>query len=625
MKTLPQLIESYKTKLTDFQSEIIRCECGELQGETLVDSQINISWKIRYSDTNKAIDLTNKALTISTELKYQRGILYSRLLLAVCKFINNDNNELLLREVLDISSGFIEYSSEWGFFICKIHLANIYELLGEYDNGTEALKELMFQIQSNSLRDVESELLIVSGNLFYRKNETDKAIEQYNRALKIKDELNDIYRYASVLDLLGRACVMKKELDKAFSCYGDALAIREAVNDPAIVSTYTGLAAYYKRMNDREKVKEFYQKAFSSIRKKDKFSRMICLYGEGHFYLEAKEYPEAVKDFEEALSIAKSSNIKNKMGDIYKSLSTAYEKTGSLDKALNCYKEYFVHKSKYDKEIFKFRENYDNLYNRNKDLLANIVEAKIIQDALLPSRTFIKTLLPDHLLFFKPLSIISGDYFWISDKDDKIIIILADCTGHGVKASLLSILGISFLDEIISGTKEINASEILNTLRTRIVKTLNKFRPDDPLRYGMDMAICIIDKPKMTLKVQYACAKRPILVFSEGLILDTEHDRMPVAYHETMQEFKYTEQELKKGDVVYLFSDGYPDQLGGEKSGTFKTQNFKNFLMEIHKKPFEEQEILLENKLTEWTNFPDPDTGLSHEQTDDISIFGFRV
>lgn len=625
MKNNNELIEGYKIKLAEYQSEISKLDSGEYRSETLVDSQINISWKIRYSDTNRAIDLTNRALTRSTELNYGKGILYSKLMLAVCRFINNENNELLLREFLDLSAGFIEYPTEWGYFICKIQLANIYELLGEYDNGTEALKELMFVIQSNCLRDVESELLIVSGNLYYRKNEITKAIEQYNRALTIKEELGDIYRYASVLDLLGRASVIKKELDKAIGYYENALVIREAVNDPAIVNTYIGLASYYKRKNDIGKIKEYYGKAFSSIRKKDKFNRMICLYGEGHFYLETKDYQLAVKDFEEALSIAKSNNIRNKVGDIYKSLSTAYEKTGSLEKALNCYKEYFIHKSKFDKETFNFRENYDNLYNKNKELLQNIAEAKIIQDALLPPKDFIKTLLPDHLLFFKPLNIISGDYFWISEKEDKIIIILADCTGHGVKASLLSILGISFLDEIITGMKEINASDILNTLRERIIKTLNKYRTDDPLRNGMDMAICIIDKSEMTLKVQYACAKRPILVFSDGAIMDTEHDRMPVGYHETMQEFKYTEQELKKGDVVYLFSDGYPDQLGGEKSGTFKSLNFKNYLMEIHKNPFPEQESLLESKLEEWIKFPDPDTGLSHEQTDDISIFGFRV
>jgi len=625
MKTRNELIEAFTRKLEEQRARIENSAPGEHPGTASIQSQINIAWEIRYSNTNQAADLAKIAFNLSVGLNYPKEIVYSRLMLAVCKFINNENNELLLGEFLDLAACFNEYPAEWGYFVCKIQLANIYELLGEYDNGKEAINELLFQIQANCLRDIESELLLVSGNLFYRNNEIEKAIEQYNKALAIKDELNDLFRYAAILDLLGRANVLKKDLDKAYSFYAEALAIREAILDPAIVNTYIGFASYYKRKNEVEKINEFYLKAFSSLRKKDKFNRMICHYGRGHFYMESKDFHAAVSDFEEALSIAKSNNIRNKIGDIYKSLSVAYEKAGSLDKALSCYKEYFSHKSKFDKEIYKFRDNFDNLFNRNKVLIQNITEAKVIQESLMPPREFIKNLLPDHLLFFRPLHIISGDYFWISAKDEKIVVILADCTGHGVKASLLTMLGIAYLDEILSEMAEIDAGEVLNSLRRKIINILNRYRPDDPLRYGMDMAICILDKLNLKLKVQYVTAKRPILVIRDGEILESNHTNMSVCYDESMKEFKHTELELKHGDVVYLFSDGYPDQFGGEKGGKFMVGKFKSLLLEIHKMPFKEQELLLESKFSDWVSYPEPGTGLSHEQCDDISVFGFRV
>ena len=224
--------------------------------------------------------------------------------------------------------------------------------------------------------------------------------------------------------------------------------------------------------------------------------------------------------------------------------------------------------------------------------------------------------IPENFILFKPRDIVSGDFYWFTNKGSKTIVVDADCTGHGVPGAFMSMLGVSFLNEIISNEKIVSASEILERLRTYVKSTLDQKGKKDEARDGMDIAVCLIDWD--TNKLQYAGAYNPLLRFRNGELLEVKADKMPIGIH-LKEDLPFTnnELELEKGDTFYIYSDGYVSQFGGEIGRKFMSKAFKTLLEEIHHKPMKEQGEILDKVIVEWQG--------SYDQVDDISVIGFRV
>ncbi|MCK5171345.1 MAG: SpoIIE family protein phosphatase [Bacteroidales bacterium] len=258
----------------------------------------------------------------------------------------------------------------------------------------------------------------------------------------------------------------------------------------------------------------------------------------------------------------------------------------------------------------------DEIAEKNRSITDSIEYACRIQTAILPSKEFAEEILPEHFILFRPRDIVSGDFFWMTKKDNLVVIIAADCTGHGVPGAFMSMLGVSFLNEIVNRHEVTSANVILNSLRMDIKKTLGQEGKEGEAKDGMDIALCVINLEKM--KMQYAGAYNPLYLFRNNELIETKADRMPIGiYIKEKESFTNNEIELQKGDVFYIFSDGYQDQFGGEDGRKFKTKNFKQFLLDIHKKPMAEQREILDKRIDEWRG--------DWEQIDDIIILGIRV
>ncbi len=277
-------------------------------------------------------------------------------------------------------------------------------------------------------------------------------------------------------------------------------------------------------------------------------------------------------------------------------------------------KEVLTHKVK--ERTIEIEKQRDQIALQKKEITDSIEYAEKIQTAVLPKDEFIHKLLTDYFILFKPRDIVSGDFYWMNNIDHKLVVVAADCTGHGVPGAFMSMLGISILNEIASQKKLLSAGKILDTLREHLTKTLWQTGKDEEAKDGMDLALCIIDPDKYT--VQFSGAYNPLVLIRNGETTVYKGDKMPVGYHfGEMPPFTTHLIEAQKGDCLYMFSDGYADQFGGPEGKKFKSLTFRELLQEISNLSMNEQKIHLNETIENWMGI--------NEQVDDILVIGIKI
>ncbi len=272
----------------------------------------------------------------------------------------------------------------------------------------------------------------------------------------------------------------------------------------------------------------------------------------------------------------------------------------------------------------------------HKNITDSILYAKRIQSAVMPDNEHIDQLLPQHFILFMPRDIVSGDFYYIKKVKDTIIIAAADCTGHGVPGAFMSMLAITLLNEIILNKEITTSSQVLEELRKQIKIALQQTGQKGEQQDGLDVAFCAINQT--TMEMSFAGAYNPCWIFrnelrmtndelgisnvkqsvirnSQFVILEPDHQ--PVGIYLKEKPFTESKITLQKDDVIYLFSDGYQSQFGGEKDIPLKSGYFKEILSEIHHLPLSEQHIILENKFNAWKG--------DNLQTDDVLVLGVRI
>ncbi len=223
--------------------------------------------------------------------------------------------------------------------------------------------------------------------------------------------------------------------------------------------------------------------------------------------------------------------------------------------------------------------------------------------------------MPEHFVLFKPKDVVSGDFYWATPTPEGFIFITADCTGHGVPGAFMSLLNISKLSQVINENKIIRPDLILNNIRTEIIKAVNAEGSEES-KDGMDAVLCKLDIKNM--KLQYAAANNPFYIIRNNELLTCKADKMPVGKgHDDSISFTFNEIELKKGDAIYTFTDGYADQFGGEKGKKFKYKQLEDLLMSIHTLPMTEQSVILNQKFVDWKG--------NLDQVDDVLIIGIKL
>jgi len=258
----------------------------------------------------------------------------------------------------------------------------------------------------------------------------------------------------------------------------------------------------------------------------------------------------------------------------------------------------------------------EEVQRQSDNIKGSIRYASRIQTALLPDKELVDQFLPEHFVLFKPRDVVSGDFYWIKKYGDKIVVVAADSTGHGVPGAFMSMLGVAFLNELVTEMHVPPAHEILNDLRAHVKETLDQKDHSGPSD-GMDLALTIIDTKEMT--AQYAGAFNPLYIIRNEELIEYKADKMPIGiYVKEKDSFTSHDIDLQKNDRLYMFSDGYVDQLGGDRDRKFSKARFKEMLMTHHQKSMDEQLQIYDQQLVEWV-------GEGNSQIDDILVMGVRI
>jgi phosphoserine phosphatase RsbU/P len=278
---------------------------------------------------------------------------------------------------------------------------------------------------------------------------------------------------------------------------------------------------------------------------------------------------------------------------------------------------YFELEQKVKERTIQIENQKEEIEGQKKHIMDSIHYARRIQNAILPSFSLINSHLKNYFVLYLPKDVVSGDFYWVHEADGLLMVAAVDCTGHGVPGAFMSIVGYNQLNHAVSVRHARSASLILDELNQGVIATLNENRSETAIKDGMDMTLCIFNLPEM--KVEYAGANNPLCLVRERQLIKYKADRFPIGVFESEKPQKFTNNEidLKEGDCLYLFSDGYHDQFGGPENKKFMSKRFDELLVEISNKPMEVQKEMLIRRFTAWKG--------NNDQVDDILVIGIKI
>ena len=263
----------------------------------------------------------------------------------------------------------------------------------------------------------------------------------------------------------------------------------------------------------------------------------------------------------------------------------------------------------FEEKLQNQKETVEIAHNK---ITSSINYAKRIQNALLTNKKIINDYFKNYFLIFKPKEQVSGDFYYVNKIKNYLIFAIADCTGHGVPGGFLTMLGITYLHEIVRRDEIKKTNLALNTLRDRFKRTFKTFGSNS--QNGLDIALCVIDLDTNIL--QYSGAYNPLWIIRNNELIEYKATRNPIGFYVKEKDFDKHEIQLKNDDLLYIFSDGFQDQFGGDDHSKYSTKRFKELIYSIHTKTINEQNDILTNTFDQWKK--------DYEQTDDVTVLGIK-
>lgn len=319
------------------------------------------------------------------------------------------------------------------------------------------------------------------------------------------------------------------------------------------------------------------------------------------------------------------SNIMKEKGRIKNEIIKCKTKDEKVIYAVSCIEKMVINGQTYwvssFLDITPLKQQQLIIEKQQKEIIESIQYARLIQQAVFPSENYLNELIPDSFVLVKPKDILSGDFYWMKEKDGKIFIAACDCTGHGVPAALISIIGYKLLNKFVLEYGILNPAEILNQLNSEFSKADKIITNDgDEIKDGMDIALCVIDQLNKTM--EYAGAYNPVYQVRKGVLTQLATDKIPIHLfsNEINQKFINYQIKIESGDSYYLFSDGYADQFGGPMGKKFRYKNLQDLILSSCNLPMSEQKQIYNDTIEQWKNATD-----GQEQTDDILILGYKI
>jgi len=531
--------------------------------------------------------------------------------------------------------------------ICAIlsNIANIYDAKNDTVNAFKFYnKSLKISKEINDKRNIET-IYINLGDLFQKQKKYEYSLNYYNKSLEIANELGDIVNIIVINGNIGTLYLERNEFSKAENY------LLLAINNADKIG-YLQASKEFK-----EKLSELYEKngklnlaikyfkesitAKDSLFNDDKKNEITRK--EMTFEFEKKqEKIKAEQDKKDAVTLANKNRqriilifvlcvlllVITIAVIIYRALRVTKKQKTIIEEQKQIVDEKNSELNSRNEEILAQRDEIEaqreTLYIQKNELekvyeglRSSIRYAKQIQTALLPTADSLKELFVNHFIFYKPCQIVSGDFYWAKKRNNWLLFCVADCTGHGVPGGFMSMLGISFLNEIVPKENITDSSKTLEELRKYIIRSLNQKGVFGEQKDGMDISFCALNLE--TNELSFSGANNPLYIVrkNENSVIEISADKMPISIHIKMDNFTNNIVKLNKGDRLYLFSDGYADQFGENSKKKYKYSKFKDLILNISNLSFNEQLSYVEKDFSSWKG--------NLNQIDDVTILGIEI
>jgi serine phosphatase RsbU (regulator of sigma subunit) len=543
------------------------------------------------------------------------------------------------------------------------NLSNIYQELKDYKTALYYQQQsLDICLKLNIKRGISSSYGNL-GNIYKNLKQIRPALKYYEKSLKMDKEINNMRGYANSLGNIGSIYASlpdsirrsfklseAEKYNKALKYYTLSLHIRDSLNyTDGIASSYVSMGNVYLELNSFDKALDYFSRALNLAEETGSLDQQeSCYEGMYQCYKKTGRINEALLAFEKA-DILKDSILNSARFDELNQLKTKYAveqkeaeyqterekekiRTESDRKrqrvilysslgglVLTIIFLYFIFKryrySLRQQEIIHQQKRL--VETKNKEITDSINYAKRIQEAMLTTdqefcKHFIKA-----FVYFQAKDIVSGDFYWVNQipGTNTVIFVLCDCTGHGVPGGFMSVLGINLMNEIINEKQKYEPAEILNLLRDRIKLALKQDGAEGTSRDGMDLTIGKLNKD--TGDFTYATANRMLYIHRQGALTRYTGNKMPVGYFEQEETFEQYNLKLEKGNLIYFFTDGYVDQIGGDLGRKLKYPNFEAAINKAIADGRGLDKAFFEDVFTEWKRH--------HHQVDDVCLLGIEV
>jgi serine phosphatase RsbU (regulator of sigma subunit) len=660
----------------------------------LVSEELNVSPEKAYKfsmlqlklvkiDSQVARAYLNVGLSLDYQSKYDSAItFYNKSLI----LYQNSNNEFWQAQVL-LNLGVVNYykgdydaAVQYYFNALKNfekigdknRMSAIYNNIGSiYEHKNQFLKAIKYHRKSLLIAKELNDSSSMSSSynnlgISYRNlSKYDSSLFYYEKSLLIKKMLKDERGIARSFTNIGQLYFFKKDYRKALKYNIDALAIERKINNKrGICESYINIGEGYLKIEDLNSASFYLDRGFVMAKELGAIETIVSAL-EGLAAISAKkgDYKKAFHYFQD-YSLYKDSLLNEETNRQIAKLDAIYENDSKRKEIVLLNKEKTLQQVDLENQklqkiafaialssvliilifivrSFQQKKRANRLLatqkikieEKNTEITDSINYAKRIQQAVLKSEEREFSAIPEHFILFKPKDIVSGDFYWMLEKQDSIYLTVADCTGHGVPGAFMSMLGIAFLNEINANERLLSPAEILNQLREKIIKELGQKGVLGESRDGMDISLLRIDK--LTNNVQWAGANNPFWVASTNNELktvitdvlpiensaysfyDIKPNKQPIGYHVNKQPFTNHQVNLNKGDLLYLFTDGYPDQFGGEKGKKFMKKRFKELLIKNIELSILTQKEELDLNFENWRG--------DLEQLDDVCVIGIKL
>lgn len=603
----------------------------------------------KLGNTKDALAAHRRSLEIKKQIGYEKGMAYSynnighiysgqaNIPLALEYF----HKSLKIREKINDKIGVAGSMINLG--IIYYHQKNTDQALEYFLTSIDILKEI-----GDNRRIAFSYLNI--GHIYTDQDKTKQALEYFEKSLEIYKSSNHRKGIADVYNNMGAIYLKEKGNHKALIYFTDALEIYLKIDRKlGIIRTQNNIAIYYFGIKDYTKSIKYSSKSLKTANElglkleiKEASANLYKSYeaiGKDKDALKMYQQYIEVKD-----SLLSEDNLKESIRQKFK---YSYEKQAATD-SIQAAEQQKVSDAKIEaqkaqisqertkrfalygglalmiffgafmyhryritqKQKVIIEHQKDEVEEKNREILDSIKYAKRIQSAILPAPQVVKEYLKESFILYKPKDIVAGDFYWMEQKGNQVLFAAADCTGHGVPGAMVSVVCNNGLNRAVREYGLLDPGKILDKTREIVVQEFEK--SDEDVQDGMDLALCSIKENTL----QYAGAHNPLWIIRDNEILITKANKQPIGKYDNPKPYLTHTFELQKGDIIYIFSDGYVDQFGGPSGKKFMVKAFKKLLLKIKGLPMVDQKDLLDKSFESWKGELD--------QVDDVCIIGVK-